>query len=220
MASWLFDFSSPDDIDSWTGDQAVVQDNFFGNPVPCVSMIGSESGSPGRHRLQTVLLEAGPNLEAVNASADYSAYVFEEDFTANWGIWMGVDFYDAGQNLLAEDEVSFQAVQSPADQSWYNIQASSMSPPSASRFFSVWFDFVWDNHSSAYSWSLDNIHIEAIIGEEPIAPLSQILHTGFRFPHPKWSRTSTATNLLFLETQLEKYLHSHEGEEEPEVVPL
>lgn len=55
---------------------------------------------------------------------------------------------------------------------------------------------------------------------EPEPPLSSILRTGFRFPHPRWSRRSTATNLLFLETQLEKYMHSHEGEEEPGVIPL
>lgn len=46
--------------------------------------------------------------------------------------------------------------------------------------------------------------------KEPITVYSDILRTGFRFPHPRWSRRSTATNLLFLETQLEKYIHSHE----------
>src|SRR5690606_848779 len=51
---------------------------------------------------------------------------------------------------------------------------------------------------------------------EPELSVSSIVRTGFRFPHPKWSRRSTATNLLFLETELERYMHSHEPVEEDE----
>jgi len=124
-----------------------------------------------------------------------------------------VFFYNAlGSNVSNELDLTGGRVRD----SWTQVESVFTAPPSAAwvqaRFVPPSLSMPNFPAETQFGWFDDfELYVEGDEPEpEPEPSVSSIIRTGFRFPHPRWSRISTATNLLFLETQLEKYMHSHE----------
>ena len=217
MATWDYTwyFDDPDDLDYWmTGQWSPA---YGGVLVQNTAESGQSAGTV--NTISTVALGDCSPGDVIVAYFDWSLYIYEQDYTPDWTVKGRLRFTDGLGNVLAVDTEPVTIGQE--DSNFYMIELGATAPAWAEY---VQLQVIWtpgNNFSSVYSFFVDSVYIGGTSPEpEPEPSLSRIVRTGFRFPHPRWSRRSTATNLLFLETQLEKYMHSHEGEEEPGVIPL
>jgi len=211
MATWSYtwNFDDPDDVHYWMSGQWSPVDG---------GVLRYNTGESGQvagtvNIISTISLEDCSPGDVIVARFDWSLYIYPQDYTPNWTVNGRLRFTDGLGNVLNVDTVP--VIIGPQDLDYHTINIEATAPDWAEF---VQLQVIWtvgNDFSSVYSFDVDSVYIEGTSSEpepepEPELSVSSIVRTGFRFPHPRWSRRSTATNLLFLETQLERYMHSHE----------
>src|SRR5690606_18014215 len=214
MATWYYTwyFDDPDDVDLYwmTGQWSPA---YGGVLLQNTAESGQSAGTV--NTISTIALGDCSPGDVIVAIFDWSLYIYEQDYTPNWTVKGRLRFTDGhGSELTVDTE---PVIIGPQDSNFYMIELGATAPASAEY---VQLQVIWtpgNNFSSVYSFFVASVYIGGTSPEpEPEPPMSRSVRTGFRFRHSRWSRRSTATNLLFLETQLEKYMHSHEPVEEDE----
>jgi len=212
MAYNFWDFSDSSQANDWWGGQWRNVPGVDGDPG-VYRIITPESGQPpGAENVMRVVSPHPARAEAfASAKLWWRCFVFMQDWADGWYVTARIDALDIGGNSLHNSVSSSTIPPESSEWGFLNLGEIYLPPGTVAVDLKVTFTVGSNGISSVYTFDIDDVEFDVPDPEpEPEPSLSSIMRTGFRFPHPKWSRISTATNLLFLETQLEKYMHSHE----------
>lgn len=199
-------FSGYEPVDSWFGLGEIVDFmgityavfDFPGSPGPWWSWAGPGSEHPESFNYYSFGVSGG---DIVRLSVTSAAY----DQVDSYQVCIGVEFFDADENSLGVAYSEWHKDLNP--QSRVSFGTGDIQAPDDAAYC---FFIVHASLQGGGPWYIQSLQID-VIGDdapepEPSSSLGDLVRRGFRLPY---KRTELEENMLFVERQLEQYLHEH-----------
>lgn len=210
MAYNFWDFSDSSQANDWLGGQWRNVPGVDGDPG-IYRIITPESGqSPGTENVMRVVSPHPARAEGfASAKLWWRCYVYMEDWADGWYVTARIDALDIGGNSLHNSISSSTIPPESSEWGFLNLGEIYLPPGTVAVDLKVTFTVGSNGMSSVYTFDIDDV--ELIVPdptEEPEPFLGVLVRRGFRLPY---ERTELKENMLFVESQLEQYLHEHAG---------